>query len=150
MGDDPIGVISSGHYSPTIDNPENKEFVRGYRERYKVAPGFYAAGGYMAAMLIDTALTGFKGDLADKAQLMQALRAANIARSPRGAITLDEFGNPVCDVEVRKVERKDGVLQNTIIKTYPQVSQFWTYPPKKFLADPVYSRDFPPLRSGDK
>lgn len=150
MGDDPIGVISSGFYSPTIDNPENQEFVRGYRERYKVAPGFYSAGGYTAAALMNSALTGFKGDLADKAQLMQALRAAKIASSPRGAITLDEYGNPICDVEVRKVERKDGVLQNTIVKTYPQVSQFWTYPPKKFLADPVYSRDFPPLRSDDK
>lgn len=150
MGDDPIGVVSSGHYSPTIENPENKAFVQGYREKYKVAPGFYAAGGYMAALLIDTALTGFRGDVGDKAQLMKALRTAKINQSPRGAITLDEYGNPICDVEVRKVERKDGVLQNTIVKTYPQVSQSWTYQPQKFLADPVYSRDFPPLRPANQ
>jgi branched-chain amino acid transport system substrate-binding protein len=27
------------------------------------------------------------------------------------------------------------------------VSQFWTYDPKQFLANPVYSRDYPPLKS---
>jgi len=33
------------------------------------------------------------------------------------------------------------------IKTYPKVSQFWTYDEKWFLAQPVYSRDYPPLKS---
>ena len=42
--------------------------------------------------------------------------------------------------------RKDGRLVNSIIHTYPKVSQFWTYDPKAFLANPVYSRDFPPCR----
>jgi branched-chain amino acid transport system substrate-binding protein len=37
-------------------------------------------------------------------------------------------------------------LWNTVIKTYPHVSQFWTYGKAKFLAQPVYSRDFPPCK----
>ena len=37
-------------------------------------------------------------------------------------------------------------LWNTVIKTYPNVSQFWTYGKEKFLAQPVYSRDFPPCK----
>jgi branched-chain amino acid transport system substrate-binding protein len=44
------------------------------------------------------------------------------------------------------VERVGGVLQNTVIHTYPAVSQFWTYDPQKFLEQPVYSREFPPCR----
>jgi branched-chain amino acid transport system substrate-binding protein len=36
---------------------------------------------------------------------------------------------------------------NTVIKTYPNVSQFWTYDPKQFLANPVYSRDYPPAKN---
>jgi branched-chain amino acid transport system substrate-binding protein len=46
------------------------------------------------------------------------------------------------------VERNpaDGKLQNTIIHTYPGVSQFWKYDPQKFLEQPVYSREFPPCR----
>jgi branched-chain amino acid transport system substrate-binding protein len=31
------------------------------------------------------------------------------------------------------VARVSGKLTNTIVKTYPQVSQFWTYDPKKFF-----------------
>jgi branched-chain amino acid transport system substrate-binding protein len=37
-----------------------------------------------------------------------------------------------------------GKLVNTILKTYPQVSQFWTYDAAKFVMQPVFSRDFPP------
>jgi branched-chain amino acid transport system substrate-binding protein len=48
---------------------------------------------------------------------------------------------------IRKVERKNGKLVNTVVRTYPNVSQFWTYDPKAFLASPVYSRDFPPAKN---
>jgi branched-chain amino acid transport system substrate-binding protein len=37
-------------------------------------------------------------------------------------------------------------LWNTVIKTYPAVGQFWTYGKAKFLAQPVYSRDFQPCK----
>jgi branched-chain amino acid transport system substrate-binding protein len=45
------------------------------------------------------------------------------------------------------VEKKDGKLVNTTIKSYPDVSQFWRRDPKEFLKQPVFSRDFPPLKS---
>jgi branched-chain amino acid transport system substrate-binding protein len=48
---------------------------------------------------------------------------------------------------MRQVERKDGRLVNSVIFTYPAVSQFWTYDPKAFLANPVYSRDWPPAKN---
>jgi branched-chain amino acid transport system substrate-binding protein len=53
----------------------------------------------------------------------------------------------VGDVFIRKCERKGGALVNTIIKTYPNVSQFWTYDEKAFLANPVYARDYPPAKN---
>ena len=56
---------------------------------------------------------------------------------------IDEFGKPILTIYVRKVERKDGVLVNTIVETVPDVSQFWKYDPKQFLASPTYSRDYP-------
>jgi branched-chain amino acid transport system substrate-binding protein len=37
-------------------------------------------------------------------------------------------------------------LWNTVIKTYPNVSQFWTYGKDAFLQQPVYGRDFPPCK----
>jgi branched-chain amino acid transport system substrate-binding protein len=75
---------------------------------------------------------------------MQALRKVQLTNDPRGDIKLDDLGNPVMDVYIRKVERKDGKLVNSVIKTYPAVTQFWTYDQKDFLSQPVYSRDTPP------
>jgi branched-chain amino acid transport system substrate-binding protein len=37
-------------------------------------------------------------------------------------------------------------LWNVVIKTYPHVSQFWTYGKDAFLKQPVYSRDYPPCQ----
>jgi branched-chain amino acid transport system substrate-binding protein len=39
-----------------------------------------------------------------------------------------------------------GKLQNTVILTYPQVSQFWRYNPEEFLKAPLYTRDYPPCK----
>lgn len=46
----------------------------------------------------------------------------------------------------RKVERKDGRLVNAIVAVYPQVTQFWNFDVAKFLAAPVYSREYAPLK----
>jgi branched-chain amino acid transport system substrate-binding protein len=34
-----------------------------------------------------------------------------------------------------------------VFKSYPDVSQFWTYDRAEFLKSPVYSRDFPPAKN---
>ncbi len=34
---------------------------------------------------------------------------------------------------------------NAVIKTYPDISQFWTYNATAFLKEPVYSRNWPPV-----
>ncbi|HET9651089.1 MAG TPA: hypothetical protein VFP36_02805, partial [Usitatibacter sp.] len=69
-----------------------------------------------------------------------------LAASPIGPISIDEYGKPVLNIYVRKVERKDGRLVNSIVATYPNTTQFFNYDPKAFLAAPVYSRDYPPLK----
>ena len=40
---------------------------------------------------------------------------------------------------MRKVERVDGELWNTVIATFPAVSQFWKYKPEDYLKQPVYT-----------
>ena len=42
-----------------------------------------------------------------------------------GPIRLDEYGKPVLTIYVRKVERNDGRLVNSIVATYPAVTQFF-------------------------
>jgi branched-chain amino acid transport system substrate-binding protein len=150
MGDEALGVVSAGWYSAAIDNPNNKRFVAGINRDYQQDPGYYSIGAYGAALMLEEALKAVKGKIEDKPAFMAALRNVRVPNDPRGAISLDALGNPVMDVYIRKVERKDGRLVNSVLKVYPAVTQFWTYPTKDFLANPVYSRDFPPASNLEK
>jgi branched-chain amino acid transport system substrate-binding protein len=146
MGDEALGVISAGWYSAAIDTPANKKFVAAIRKAYGADPGYYTVGAYMACQFLNNALEQVKGDISDKAAFMKALRNVNIPESPYGKVKLDQYGQPILDIQIRKVEKKDGRLQNVVIKTYPSVSQFWTYKPEEFLKNPVYSRDWKPAK----
>ena len=70
----------------------------------------------------------------------------------RGPVRFDDMRNPIQNIYIKKVEKKKmhgydkDELWNTVIKTYPEVSQFWTYKKEEFLKQPVYSRDFPPCK----
>ena len=149
-GDDAIGIISATIYSAALDNPENQAFVASFMKEYGGEPGVYSMGTYMSGMFLEAALKAVNGNVDDKAGFVRALRAIKITKSPRGALRFDEFGNPIASSYITKTERKDGHLQNSIVKVYPDVSQFWTYDPKAFLANPVYSRDFPPAKYIEK
>ncbi|WP_293604960.1 ABC transporter substrate-binding protein [Polaromonas sp. UBA4122] len=150
MGDEALGVISAGWYAASINNPDNKRFVQAMNRDYKQDPGYYSMGAYGAALMLEQALKNVNGNIEDKAAFMAALRNVQISNDPRGKISLDALGNPIMDIYVRKVERKNGKLINTVIKTYPAVSQFWTYNKTDFLTNPVYSRDYPPANNIEK
>jgi branched-chain amino acid transport system substrate-binding protein len=150
MGDEALGVISSGWYAAGINNADNKRFVQAMNRDSQQDPGFYSMGAYGAALMLEQALKEVKGKIEDKPAFMLALRNVQLGNDPRGKFSLDALGNPVMDIYVRKVERKDGKLVNTVIKTYPAVSQFWTYNRQEFLANPVYSRDYPPANNLEK
>lgn len=147
MGDEALGVVSSGWYTATIDNPNNKRFVSGIRRDYQQDPGYYSVGAYGAALMLEEALKTVKGKIEDKTAFMAALRNVQVASDPRGTIGLDALGNPEMDVYIRKVERKEGRLVNSVVQVYPKVSQFWTYGRAAFLTNPVYSRDYPPAKN---
>jgi branched-chain amino acid transport system substrate-binding protein len=143
MGDEALGVYSASWYASTIDSPDNKRFVQAVLDEYKVIPGFYTAGTYTAALFLEDALKAINGKFEDKAAFVQALHNVRLTRGPMGPIRVDEYGKPILNIYVRKVERKNGVLVNTIVETVPDVGQFWKYDPKEFMAAPPYSRDYP-------
>jgi branched-chain amino acid transport system substrate-binding protein len=146
MGDEALDVVTAGWYAAGLDTPDNKKFVAAINADFKHDPGFYTAGPYTALLMIEEALKTFSGKIDDEAGLLMALRETGLSHGPIGPVRLDDYGTPVLDIHIRKVARRDGKLVNTIIKTYPKVSQFWTYDPKKFVEQPVFSRDFPPSK----
>jgi branched-chain amino acid transport system substrate-binding protein len=147
VGDEAIGVVSASFYSAAFGSESNKRFVAAMQKNYGALTGTYSAGMYIAGQCVETALQklGDKGD--DRKALAEALHHISVADTPRGPIKFDQYGNVVGDVFIRRCERKDGQLVNTIIKTYAGVSQFWTYDEKAFLANPVYTRDYPPAKN---
>jgi branched-chain amino acid transport system substrate-binding protein len=145
MGDYAIGAISSCWYTAQSDNPINKRFVAAYRADNGYDPGQYASGTYLYGEVLAAAIESLKGRIEDKQTFIKALRGVR-AETLRGPIKFDDYGNVVGNIDIRKVEKKDGRLVNTPIHTYRDVSQFWTYDPKEFLKHPVWSRDYPPLK----
>jgi branched-chain amino acid transport system substrate-binding protein len=145
MGDEVLGTITSCWYSAELDNPINKKFAAAFRNEWKYDPGFYAAATYVEGGVLEAALQAVNGKIEDKPAFMKALRGIKV-ETARGPVSFDEYGNIVGNVYIRKVERKEGRLVNSVIYTYPNVSQFWTYDPKEFLKHPVWSRDYPPMK----
>ncbi|HTO50732.1 MAG TPA: ABC transporter substrate-binding protein [Burkholderiales bacterium] len=146
MGDEALGIVTACWYSAELDNPVNRKFAPAFRAEAKYDPGFYAAATYTDAAVLEAALNAVQGKIEDKTAFMAALRNTKVLAC-RGPVSFDEYGNVVGNVYIRQVERKDGRLVNSVIYTYPAVSQFWTYDPKAFLQNPVYSRDFPPAKN---
>ena len=147
VGDEAVGVISASYYTADHDSPSNKRFVAAMAKDYGVLPGAYSAAMYIAGQCVEAALAKTGGKSDDKKALSDALHGLSLEDTPRGPVSFDEGGNVVGSVFVRRCERKGGTLVNTTIKTYPKVSQFWTYPPAEFLKQPVYSRDYPPAKN---
>ena len=145
LSDDAVGVVSAAWYSAEYDTPSNKRFVADMKKNFGVLPGGYSAGMYIAGQCVEAALQKAGGKAGGK-ELAQLLHSVSLTDTPRGAFHFDQFGNVVGNAFIRKCERRNGALVNTVIKTYPNVSQFWTYDVKWFLQQPVYSRDYPPLK----
>ena len=147
MGDEALGVVTGGFYAAGIITPENLRFVAAVNKAYGADPGYYTVGAYSAGLLVEMAVNAVRGKVENKDAFMKALRNPGTVNDPRGNWKLDEYGNPVQTLYVRRVERVAGKLVNTVVKTYPNMGQFWTYDAKQFLASPVYSRDYPPAKN---
>jgi branched-chain amino acid transport system substrate-binding protein len=140
MGNEALGVITALHYSAALDTPSNNRFVSAYRARYNKVPSYYSESMYTGAKWFVSAIEALGGNVEDSAVLLDALRNVKLVDLPRGPVELDDYGSPIENVYIRKVERVNGELQNTVIETFPKVSQFWKYHPADYLKQPLYSR----------
>jgi branched-chain amino acid transport system substrate-binding protein len=147
MGEEALGAVTGNWYSAELDFPINKKFVEMIQRDYKVDPGVYAASTYLFGEVLEHALKSIGGKIEDRDAFIKALREANVPATVRGPVRFDRFGNVVGNVYMRKVQKKGNKYVNAVVKTYPDVSQFWTYNPDEFLKNPVYSRDYPPAKN---
>ena len=148
MGDEVSGGVSALHYSAASGTPRNQSFVQAYRPKYGKVLSYSSENNSTTAQWIDEAMKKAGGKWPGPEAFIKLMAGIKLD-TPRGPVSMDDMRNPVQNIYIKKVEKKTMFgydkpeLWNTVVKTYPNVGQFWTYGKDKFLAQPVYDRDFP-------
>lgn len=151
LGDQALGVYSSLHYYDGNPSEANVEFRENYKKAYGRYPDVISVQGYDAAHVAFKAMEAINGRVDDSKAFIDAIRKVRMSadESPRGPFYFDKYGNPVQNIYIKKVVKKDGQLMNIAVKTYENVSQFGPYAhmAEKYMAAPATTRSYPP---GDK
>jgi branched-chain amino acid transport system substrate-binding protein len=151
MGDEVIGAVSPLHYSAALETPENEAFVKEYRTKFGKVPSYFSESNYTTALMFDTVMAQTGGKWPGSKEFLDRLIKIKVD-APRGPVSFDDLRNPIQDIYIRKVEKKkmfgypNDELWNTVIKTYPNVGQFWTFARAEYLKEPSYTRDYPPCK----
>ena len=83
--------------------------------------------------MIDEAIKKSGGKYPGAEEFIKTHVGNEIRYAVRGPVSFDDMRNPIQNIYIKKVEKKKmfgydkDELWNTVIKTYPNVSQFWTY-----------------------
>jgi branched-chain amino acid transport system substrate-binding protein len=101
------GIMTTLHYGDSIETPRNKAFRLAYAKTFKLQPDVYAVQGYDTGLLLVHGANAVKGDLNNKPALYKAMETVTID-SPRGKWTMSKSHNPVQDMYLRVVEKKEN------------------------------------------
>jgi branched-chain amino acid transport system substrate-binding protein len=119
QGQSAVGIVSSLHYASTLDNPENRAFAAEYKAKMNLKPGVTAEYGWVLAQAVTAALEKTGGDVSDKQKFADALVEVEF-NAPRGPFKFDpKTHNPVMNEYVRRVEERNGEIDNYVVATYP-------------------------------
>ena len=147
LGDEAVGAVGALIWAPTLATSANRTYLKLAEAKVGRTPAYFTAIMYSAGRWVAEAAKIVEGRVEDRERFLAAIRkASETVEDPRGPIKLDDLGNPTQNVYILKVEKVGGKLTNTVVHTYPMVSQFWTYKADEFLKLPAYSRDYPPAR----
>lgn len=109
------GIVTTMHYSDSLDTPRNKAFRLAYAKAYKSQPDVYAVQGYDTGLLLIQGANAVKGDLSNKKALYAAMEGA-VIDSPRGKWTMSPQHNPVQDIYLRVVKDKENKVLGVAAK----------------------------------
>lgn len=108
-GDAALGAAMTTHYSPTDSRPIVQQYLEDYQSMFGHFPIVLAALGYDAARLMIDAID--RAGSVDKAAIRDAIAATEGFDGVTGSpISLDADGDPIKDVTIISVVKKDGQL----------------------------------------
>jgi branched-chain amino acid transport system substrate-binding protein len=119
VGDSMLGLFNTAHWSPDLDNAENKRFVPAFEAEYKRIPSVYAAQGYDTALLLDAAVRAVGGKVENREAVMKALKSVK-PRSVHGEYRLNRNGYPIQDYYLRVIgkDAQGRTINKTIGKIF--------------------------------
>jgi branched-chain amino acid transport system substrate-binding protein len=120
-----LGIVSGAIYCLSYPSPENAQLTKRYYAKYgkKKLMNSDVAVGYDSMKFILTALRAIKGKVEDKEAFLKAMHTTKIKGVVSKTLSLDENGNVIRDIVIRKVEKKGGVVKNVVLDVLPQVRQ---------------------------
>jgi branched-chain amino acid transport system substrate-binding protein len=145
-GDEAVGMITCAAYTSDLDTPSNRRLVEGMVKDYGNIPGIYAAGLYINGMVAEAALEKTGGKTEDRDALIRALRAVS---SP----TLPAARSPSIIWATSSATSSSGAPRRRAISSSTPRSRRTQGEPvldvrrEVVPGQPVYSRDYPPLKS---
>lgn len=116
VGDAAIGTMNTSQYSHDLENPANQAFAKAFIETYGRKPSLYAAQGYDAALLIDSAFAKVGGDFKNTEAVRAAMKAADF-QSVRGDFKFGNNQHPIQSIYVRKVVQDGSSATNQLVGT---------------------------------
>jgi branched-chain amino acid transport system substrate-binding protein len=112
LGDAALGMITASHYSAAHDSELNTAFVRDFEAstggKQRVSFAAVAAYDTMAAIYKLAEAQGGQLDATKTIELVKGMRLD----SPRGPIEIDQSRDIVQTIYIRRVERRNGRLEN--------------------------------------
>ena len=128
--------------------PGEPQVRRRVPRRSQVRPGLLRGGDLHRRRGARGSAERGQGQGRGQAGVHEGARGRSKVLACRGPVRFDDYGNVVGNVYIREGRAQGRPAgERRCIYTYPNVSQFWTYDPKAFLANPVYSRDWPPAKN---
>jgi len=142
VGDKLAGVVSGSIMSGDINTPEFKKLDAAFEKLRNRPPSLFVENYYRGAMFGILALQKINGNIEDQKSFREALQNVSFD-APASHVSFDKYHNVVTDTFLNQVKNINGEWRNSVIKTYPQVSQFWMFDPEQYQKNPPYDRDHP-------
>lgn len=115
------GVSSAFVYCGSLDTPQNKKFVDGYKAKYGSDPGSYQYLAYVAAKIAIAAAKKIDGKVEDKDAFAKAIAETKV-EGPMGPVWFDQNHGLVSDMFAMTVRSKDGKRFNECVDRIPQIA----------------------------
>ncbi len=126
IGESAIGIVTSYHYSPFLDNPENKRHVAAFKKKYGPAAmtNFASTAAYDGMHAIADVVAKL-GDKVDGDKAMDVLKGWKAA-SPRGPIQIDPVERDIIQTQyIRRVQKVGDVMGNIAFDKFDAVKDPW-------------------------